>query len=126
MEKRKAMAWVRALRSGKFKQGPGGLRTTPEGREAVRYCCLGVLGKISKLSEEQLSDFALLDSKQAMNQCGLRSSGGEAFDSEGSDTEVVMKVKGQTRKFESLAEANDKGVSFRKIATWIEKNYELL
>lgn len=38
--------WVKALRSGKYKQGKNYLRRqTPEGD---RYCCLGVLCEIER------------------------------------------------------------------------------
>lgn len=41
--------WVEALRSGKYQQGVGRLRT-----KDGEYCCLGVLGCIMKLSFDEL------------------------------------------------------------------------
>ncbi len=39
---------------------------------------------------------------------------------------VTMRIKGKLKHFRSLAGANDGGASFKRIATWIEKNYKLL
>jgi hypothetical protein len=57
LTRRRVLAWITALRSGKYKQGKGQLRCTPE-RQTVdgnyvpdpknrEYCCLGVLAQIS-------------------------------------------------------------------------------
>lgn len=40
MDKRLKKLWVKALRSGRYKQGKGALK------EAGQYCCLGVLANI--------------------------------------------------------------------------------
>lgn len=42
--------------------------------------------------------------------------------------EVLVKIRkgNEWLTFESLADANDAGVSFRSIASWIEKNYKRL
>ena len=39
--------WLRALRSGKYKQGMGYLRSTTSEDEPDSFCCLGVLCDIS-------------------------------------------------------------------------------
>ena len=38
--------WLKALRSGKYKQGKERLRETTEGKQ--EYCCLGVLSDIHR------------------------------------------------------------------------------
>ena len=45
MEKTIRQDWIKALRSGEYKQGSNALKTQHDG-ELVRYCCLGVLAKI--------------------------------------------------------------------------------
>ena len=46
MKKNIAMRWIKALRSGKYKQARSALRN-----KKVGYCCLGVLCEISKLGK---------------------------------------------------------------------------
>jgi hypothetical protein len=48
MKKSVAMRWVKALRSGKYKQGAGSLRQTDKGTGVRAYCCLGVLCDVTK------------------------------------------------------------------------------
>lgn len=101
-------AWVKALRSGEYKQAAGMLRTSLlDGKYG--YCCLGVLqhtltGKQPKLGQGMLTDkFAA--------KCGiprLRESGS----CDALPTDVCT----------TLAEKNDSGWSFKRIANWIEKN----
>jgi hypothetical protein len=52
MNKKVKVDWVKALRSGKYKQGPGCLNKNNE-----YFCCLGVLLKVlGQQPEEQLID----------------------------------------------------------------------
>jgi hypothetical protein len=39
--------WVAALRSGDYKQGKGFLRTKGKGKQADKFCCLGVLCELA-------------------------------------------------------------------------------
>ena len=60
--------WIKALRSGKYKQGKGRLKKNG------KFCCLGVLrdvvnpkdrrGENGMLSPKQLDEFGLTDNKQ--------------------------------------------------------------
>lgn len=97
-------AWVKALRSGKFKQGTGQLRRDDDG--TVRHCCLGVLcevrgvkyrGEAGNLNERQADWAGFADA--AATRDGLLT---------------------------TLAERNDglrgRAWSFKRIATWIEKH----
>lgn len=94
--------WVKALRSGKFKQAEGTLKgEAVSGDGTVGYCCLGVLCAISKPVRDQVDKWesaSLLD------------------DPVGSS--VVLDGEVQN----TLASKNDAGESFRKIAYYIERS----
>lgn len=94
--------WVEALRSGKYEQGRGFLRS------GNQYCCLGVLSDLAGCSWTEISDgtfYAEHDAEfapiKAINFVGLRSDDGQ-FD-------------GGT-----LARRNDECASFADIADIIE------
>jgi len=119
MEKKLAMKWVRALRSGKFKQTKEKLRKeTNDGK--VGYCCLGVLATICKIEEDVIGAYGDLSGEE-FSACDVK-------DCLGAPNEGSVKVRHGKGYFgfDSLAEANDGGASFRAIATWIEKNYKKL
>ena len=100
-------AWVKALRSGKYRKGKEYLRRQ-EGKHD-RYCCLGVLCDVNgvrwhrkwydSLEYSVSGDCGNLTPRR-LRQFGL--------------TDVVQKA---------LIKANDeRDWSFNRIATWIEKN----
>lgn len=102
--------WVKALRSGKYKQGNGSLIEEDE-HGNKKYCCLGVLGEI--LECKMMSDGMFLDSS-SMNS-GLENV-----------PEVLNKDK-YDQPSATLARLNDgtDGVTrrrFKGIAQWIERN----
>lgn len=97
--------WVKALRSGKFKQGTGTLFKETENS----YCCLGVLCAINEL--DLYGD--LLYSGQS-ESLGMSSDNGK----------LPKKYKGKGREVDSLADLNDEGRSFKQIANIIERNYK--
>ena len=88
--------WVAALRSGKYKQGKEVLR------DGDRYCCLGVLCEVETGAKPKKVPFPSAARKARL---GLTD-----------------------KECETLAEFNDgdrpirKPWSFKRIATWIEKN----
>lgn len=99
--------WIKALTSGSFRQGGGGLWTKAKKRgHHNKFCCLGVLAQIqgAKFDEHGspfLKDFKS-DSLASLNgvlACGLTD-----------------------RQQSILMGMNDDGVSFSKIAVWIKKN----
>lgn len=51
MDQQAKVKWVEALRSGKYKQTTGNLKTSKEGE--CFYCCLGVLCEVMGVEEEQ-------------------------------------------------------------------------
>lgn len=115
MKKAIADIWVKALRSGEYKQTTGELRG---GLNTDSFCCLGVLCNLH----------AQTHPKFAAKQDDPGFYGGQ------SDVppEIVMNWSGlKTELGEfgsemSLAEMNDEGADFNKIADTIEKNWRKL
>jgi len=128
--------WVKALRSGKFKQGSGTLKQFNK-QGQTQHCCLGVLcelynttmkkNKKKTLSEKVCgndSDFSFGYCrfggkkedlpKEVKDWAGMRSSLGNFYDD--------IYPLGQP----CLADLNDTGRKFKTIANIIEKNYEQL
>jgi hypothetical protein len=130
MNKRKAMQLVRALRSGNYLQGTGALNS--EGK----HCCLGVACEIASAKPLKIEndDQAMIEGKwrpctafagyridlpeTVRNEFGFWTADGARNDGES------IRIAGQD--FKNLAEANDEGISFKRIATYIEKNYKYL
>lgn len=99
-----AKRWVKALRSGKYKQGRGQLRS----RDG-RYCCLGVLCELSKLPYDGGSDG--IPPCPIAEWAGLRDRWGDLPD----------------ERSTPLTNKNDSGHwSFNRIAGWIDKHWEKL
>ena len=93
--------WLKALRSGKFKQSSHALYVPEENG----YCCLGVLGRVKGVSKKQLRDMTL--------PYDVPSRKDRSKDHSGLKPKVRIK----------LADMNDvKKMSFSKIADWIEAN----
>ena len=138
MNKTIAMKWVKALRSGKYKQGDGYLcQITSKGK---KHCCLGVLtemyqaeqkakkkkalpAKVGKIYADASFDVVKYGSGECPAEelpvavrrwAGIEGRFGELFD-------VGLDGVGV---YESLSRMNDEGHSFKKIANFIEKNYE--
>jgi hypothetical protein len=136
MKKTVMKKWVKALRSGKFKQGKEQLKkTNPQGK--VNHCCLGVLcelyneemikNKKKKLKETTTNEYyekqgthslthsfdGIQDTlpKKVMNWSGVSNEYGKFYDS----TEPL-----------NLVEMNDDGKRFTTIGNFIEKNWEKL
>jgi hypothetical protein len=98
--------WIKALRSGKYSQSSGQLC------DLYGYCCLGVLAKIkNKLDKNYGIDMELefgpskLKKHEKLSNCS----------SFVPSTWIDPKAQGK------LASMNDKGLSFKYIANWIEK-----
>lgn len=92
--------WLKALRSGKIKQGKSYLKRPGENS----YCCLGVAGKISGASNFGNCAFIL----PGRGIRGIK--------------RIPDQLKGSDGLPEKLANMNDEGKSFKKIAAWIEKH----
>jgi len=105
MKQAVAKKWVKALRSGKYEQGAGVLKT-----EDGRFCCLGVLtdvlGEKCQPGRENLT-------RKVMRLAGMKTNIGERPDTE----DGFMN--------DNLAELNDScAYSFKEIADVIEKEYK--
>lgn len=99
--------WLKALRSGKYKQATDALKETEYG--VSKYCCLGVARACIKGLKR---DDELLDPANAMNALGLCTSELSC------DTEKWSRPNGLEQ--DTLAEMNDTGTSFKAIAKIIE------
>ena len=108
MDKALKAKWLEALRSGKYKQGRGKLRSVDD-----EFCCLGVLCDISGQGEwETLGD-----------QTGYLSLTEREYDWY-QLPQFMMKFSGiRLQEQRTLMVLNDiKELSFPEIANWIEEN----
>lgn len=110
--------WLEALRSGKYEQGSGVLRT-----ETNRFCCLGVLCDV--VDPTGWLDVELVDTSIKGLELEI-----DAYPykhgSDVSETTLPDELKAQLRlaqaDISALIEMNDSGRSFREIARHIEAN----
>lgn len=128
--------WVKALRSGKFKQGAGTLKQFNSKGQA-QHCCLGVLCELynqeMKKNKKKMLSETIWDNNSdfSFGYCRL---GGKKEDL----PKEVMKWAGIGNSMGAfttdnpiydqynLADLNDTGRKFKTIADIIEKNYESL
>lgn len=109
LPKRFKERFLKALRSGKYFQGNGSLRTVETDYDwdskktikIVRHCCLGVACDIQEIKKVWGATMIPNKDKYMAVPALLRGNG-----------EISNK----------LALMNDSGKSFKQIATWIEKN----
>jgi hypothetical protein len=103
MNKEIKQKWLKALRSGRYKQAQNALHTESG------YCCLGVLAKVQRVPNEILENRGFLED------------------------DLVGYSAGLSRKSQRvLSRLNDKedddglpaGKSFKEIADYIEKHYK--
>jgi len=136
MRKEVMVKWVKALRSGKFKQGTGTLKQF-NSKGAAQHCCLGVLCELynqeMKKNKKKMLSETIWDNdsdfshgycrlggkkedlpKDVMKWAGIHNSMGEFT----TDDPVYDRY--------NLADLNDTGRKFKTIANIIEKNYEQL
>lgn len=140
MKKDIAKKWVKALRSGKYKQGKTALKV--ETKTGLRHCCLGVLCELyqqdrKKKHAQQMPTmvrdfsadfhagiqpvkkvfafgahkFTTVVPPAVQKWAGLADAAGEVS----GETKIV-----NGKRFTSLAELNDAGVGFKRIASVIE------
>lgn len=116
MKREIAMKWVKALRSGKYKQGKSALVSVKDGGNC--FCCLGVLAvEVLRKTPNELFGWGALSDGFA-NTATLGTSWGSQRNGGN------LTIGGES--YASLAVANDFGASFKQIATYIEKNYKKL
>ena len=118
--------WVKALRSGKYKQGQSYLKQESLSNHNIKHCCLGVLCELYNDTMKKNKKKSLTEKKQGWlykfgksdsllpsvvkKWAGMKSNEGSFKDKDGFLT--------------SLTDMNDFGDSFKKIATIIEKKHE--
>lgn len=105
MKKEIADKWIKALRSGKYKQGKEDLHDSVHNT----FCCLGVLCDIGYAQPHHNGDAYIENDPDLTENCYLETKDGY-IPSLGTD----------------LAKLNDNGTTFEEIADIIEKNYEEL
>ena len=107
LDKKLKAKWVRALRSGKYKQGTGELRVNADARKDEKFCCLGVLCEIAKVKRGEY---------------------GYRFGSTSSQSTLRGKLATAVgaSNINALIDMNDGNhaprTTFKGIAKWIEKN----
>jgi hypothetical protein len=107
MKKALKARWVAALRSGKFKQTAEALKKEEEDG-TVGHCCLGVLCEVSPAVAKRTDSAGPY--LGGWTQQGYLP--GEALAYAGFDEATMIE----------LTMKNDSGLSFKRIATYIEKN----
>ena len=128
--------WVKALRSGKFKQGSGTLKQFNK-KGQTQHCCLGVLCELynetMKKNKKKTLPETVCDNDRDFSH-GYCRFGGKKEDL----PKDVMKWAGISNSMGAfttgnpiyeqynLADLNDTGRKFKTIANIIEKNYEQL
>jgi hypothetical protein len=143
MKKDIAKKWVKALRSGKYKQGEGFLKEYNKKNQA-RYCCLGVLCELYNESMKKNHKKSLKITTREHTDYGTEGNGYVVFNNQGQSLPSAVKkwagIKDETGEFvyqqedrygrfgeyQNLSMLNDTGHKFSTIADIIEKNVENL
>ena len=112
MKKDIAERWVKALRSGEYKQGTDGLRIPAPGG-SYSYCCLGVLCHILVGDNATTFEEGPTLPRSLMAKTGMRTVCGEYSPTEYSPTQA-------------LTSDNDRGADFSTIADTIDKHWKEL
>ena len=134
MKKDIAKKWVKALRSGKYKQGKGYLKQFTS-RNEPRHCCLGVLCELYNDTMKKNHKKTLYTEEMQDNSSGTSFVRFDLVD--GGLPKAVRKWAdiinplgefqvgcGEYDIEECLADLNDTGKKFSTIADIIEKNVE--
>lgn len=120
MDRDIATRWVKALRSGRYKQAKEHLAST------AGMCCLGVLCTILRTrvdkSDDAYWEFGIERNRlnlpaEVQARAGIKSRGGVFYSLLHDDGKIYRR---------ELSALNDSGKSFAEIADMIEKNWELL
>ncbi len=103
--------WIKALKSGKYKQTTAGNLLDSDG-----YCCLGVAAAICEIGKKHLFNRGFLTNVN----CIKTDNKNILFNK--IRTRVPKDLRDNLTLQEDLASMNDEGDSFIKIAKYIEKN----
>lgn len=119
MKKEIAKIWINALKSGKYGQTKGVLKSDNG------YCCLGVLCQISKLGEfKQLIGNDIISFVLPSGNMSCSSLPSEVLG--WADMADELGNFNESDSFSTLSLLNDSGKTFAEIADIIELNYESL
>lgn len=137
MKKEVAKKWVKALRSGKYKQGETYLKQLNDNGQA-KHCCLGVLCELyndsmrknhkktlsTKIRFKYSTDCVTFNNKEGelpkvvMKWADIKDPIGRYI------IETKNSKLGEIEEIGSLADMNDIGKTFKTIANFIEKNVD--
>jgi len=123
MKKRVMNKWVKALRSGEYRQCKGSMVET--NGKGDKFCCLGVLTNIY-VEENGMKGFTYLE-KEGWKYCtGNNDKGNGLLNEKVREWAGLNSNNGELENGTDLASLNDGGKSFNTIAKVIEKNWEKL
>lgn len=134
MKKNVMIKWIKALRSGKYKQGTGTLKQYNRKGQA-QHCCLGVLCELynqeMRKNKKKTIPEKVYDNDSEFNYGYTRFDGSrDGLPKSVRDWSGVHGTIGDYRddkhREENLADLNDTGKKFKTIADIIEKNWEAL
>lgn len=115
MDEKLQAKWVKALRSGKYKQGKGILRSADN-----KFCCLGVLLDVVNRKawpkKPEPLDTVICGKERKIEGYFTEDNGNALL--MGTLDEIGLTLNEQN----DLVDMNDSGKRFRTIADWIEKN----
>jgi hypothetical protein len=103
MDKQIKTKWLKALRSGRYKQTQNNLY------DGKGYCCLGVLAKVQRAPDVDLRGESFLEDDRAVFSAGIT----------GKSQRVLSRLNDKEDD-----EGNPAGKSFKEIADYIEKHYK--
>lgn len=121
--------WIKALRSGKYKQGTGTLKQY-NSKGKAEHCCLGVLCELynqeMRKNKKKTIPEKIYDNDSNFSFGYTRFDGScDGLPKSVRDWSGVKNTIGQFET-ENLADLNDCGRKFKTIAGIIEKNWEVL
>lgn len=113
MDKKLKTKWLKALRSGKYKQGKGVLRTADN-----KFCCMGVLVDVMDKkvwSKRTALSSVLISGKEADVDCYQAK-----YQTTALDRDTMRRIGLEARQQGALINMNDDGKRFTTIAAYIE------
>ena len=112
--------WIKALKSGNYKQGSGSLKRYYENIEP-RYCCLGVACSVAGVPEEYISGEWIDENNFDLDGFSKIP---KVLQGCGAENELVGKLSGMNDDtiINSDTDEEEHKSDFEKIADWINKN----
>jgi hypothetical protein len=121
MDPKLKAAWVKALRSGNYKQGQNKLYANEPGANRASYCCLGVLCRVIERSEDPEHEKL----QKLVDAWRDQSTVHEVSEKLCAGFGLARRLKADVAETVEarLIWINDaNGASFRKIADWVEEH----